>query len=59
MLYISTSEDFTNCLPDYNGTKVSKTLMKITQLQPNTTYFYRLQTTLGNFSNTVSVTTKN
>lgn len=59
LLYISTSEDFTNCLPDYNGTKVSKTLMKITQLQPNTTYFYRLQTTLGNFSNTVSVTTKN
>jgi len=38
--------------------KVSKPSLKISGLQPNTTYYYRLQTALGNFSNIVKVKTK-
>lgn len=58
LLYVSTTEDFSACLPDYNALKVTKPSMKILQLKPNTTYYYRLQTSMGNFSNTVSVKTK-
>lgn len=58
LLYVSTTNDFSECLPDYNALKVSKPSLKISGLQPNTTYYYRLQTALGNFSNIVKVKTK-
>ncbi len=57
-LFISTKEDFSICLPEYNGVNVSKNTLKISELQANTTYYYRLKTATGHYSNTISVTTK-
>ncbi len=57
-LYISTKEDFSVSLPEYNGLVVTANPLKIINLQSNTTYYYRLQSETGNYSNTVSVTTK-
>ena len=57
-LYISTKEDFSVCLPEYNGINVTENSIKIINLQANTIYYYRLQTETGNYSNTISVTTK-
>ena len=57
-LFVSTKEDFSVCLPEFNGISVNKNNLKIANLQDNTTYYYRLQTATGHFSNTVSITTK-
>ncbi|MDY0014995.1 MAG: hypothetical protein RBS13_02180 [Bacteroidales bacterium] len=57
-LYVSMYEDFSVCLPDYNGVKVKNPSLKIINLKANTNYYYRLQTEMDNFSNTVKVTTK-
>ncbi|MBP7101848.1 MAG: hypothetical protein KBA86_01235, partial [Bacteroidales bacterium] len=57
-LYVSLYEDFSVCLPEYNGIDVTKPSLPIINLKANTTYFYRLQTEMEHFSNTVKVTTK-
>lgn len=57
-LYVSTHSDFSENLPAYNGITVDKNTLKIQDLQSNTTYYYRLQTDDGNYSNTINVTTK-
>ncbi len=58
---VATDAEFTNILPNYNQVEVQNTQLLINNLQPNTTYFYRVRAKRGGFStipsNVISVKT--
>lgn len=60
-LDIATDETFTNTVPQYDGYTVNGTSLKVTQLNPNTTYYYRVRAFNGSSSensNTISLKTQ-